>query len=84
MKLGIIGLSQSGKFTIYKTLTGARGLSSSERTKKGDQLIGTVNVADERVDKLKEIYKPDKTVYSQIEYILPRTIADSDHGKRER
>ena len=84
MKLGIIGLSQSGKFTIYNALTGARGPSSSERTKKGDQLIGTVNVADERVDKLKEIYKPDKTVYSQIEYILPGTIADSDHGKRGR
>jgi GTP-binding protein YchF len=84
MKFGIIGLSQSGKFTIYKALTGARGLSSSERTKKGDQLIGTVNVADERVDKLKEIYRPDKTVYSQIEYILPGTIADFDHGKRER
>jgi ribosome-binding ATPase YchF (GTP1/OBG family) len=84
MKVGIIGLSQSGKFTIYKTLSGARGLSSSERIKKGDQLIGTINVADERVDKLKELYKPDKTVYSQIEYILPGTIADSDHGKRER
>ncbi|MBW1689672.1 MAG: redox-regulated ATPase YchF [Deltaproteobacteria bacterium] len=84
MKAGIIGLSQSGKFTIYKALTGARGLSSSERTKKGDQLIGTVKVADERVDKLKEIYKPDKTVYSQIEYILPGTLADSDRGKRER
>ena len=84
MKLGIIGLPQSGKFTIYSALTGARGLSSAERTKKGDRLVGTVNVADERVDKLKEIYKPDKTVYSQIEYILPGTIADSDHGKRER
>jgi len=84
MKLGIIGLPQSGKFTIYSALTGARGLSSSERSKKGDRLVGTVNVADERVDKLKEIYKPDKTVYSQIEYILPGTIADSDHGKRER
>lgn len=84
MKLGIIGLPQSGKFTIYSALTGARGLSGSERTKKGDRLVGTVNVADKRVDQLREIFKPDKTVYSKVEYILPGTIADSDRGKREK
>jgi ribosome-binding ATPase len=84
MKIGIIGLPQSGKFTIYSTLTGAKGLSGSERAKKGDRLLGTVNVADERVDQLKEIFHPDKTVYSKVEYILPGTIADSDHGKREQ
>jgi len=84
MKLGIIGLPQSGKFTIYRALTGARGLSGSERTKKGDRLVGTVNVPDERVDQLKEIFNPDKTVYTKLEYILPGTIADSDHGKREQ
>jgi GTP-binding protein YchF len=84
MKFGIIGLPQAGKFTIYSALTGARGLSGSEMIKKGDQLISTVKVADGRVDQLKEIYKPDKTVYSQVEFILPGTIADSDHGKREK
>jgi GTP-binding protein YchF len=84
MKLGIIGLPQSGKFTIYRALTGARGFSGSERTKKGDRLVGTVNVVDERVDHLKEIFNPDKTVYTKIEYILPGTIKDSDHAKREQ
>jgi GTP-binding protein YchF len=84
MKLGIIGLPQSGKFTIFKALTGARGIKSEERVKKGDQIIGTVNVPDERVDYLKEIYRPKKTIYSQIEYVLPPKIADSDHGKKGR
>jgi len=84
MKLGIIGLPQSGKFTIYRALTGARGLSGLGRTKKGERLVGTVNVADERVDQLKAIFNPDKTVYAKVEYILPGTIADSDHGKREQ
>jgi GTP-binding protein YchF len=84
MKLGIIGLPQSGKFTIYSALTGARGLSDSGRAKKGDRLVGTVNVADERVDQLKTIFKPQKAVYSKVEYILPGSIADSDHGRGER
>jgi GTP-binding protein YchF len=84
MKLGIIGLPQSGKFTIFKALTGSRGLTSEERIKKGDQHIGTVNIADKRVDQLTHIYKPKKSIYAQIEYILPRTIADSDRGKSEK
>ena len=50
MRLGIIGLPQSGKATIFKALTGARGIKGEERIKKGDQLIVTVNVPDERVD----------------------------------
>lgn len=84
MKLGIIGLPESGKSTIFKALTGARGIKSEERTKKGDQLIATVNVPDERVDYLTEVFKPKKTVYSQIEYLLPPKIIDSDHAKREK
>jgi ribosome-binding ATPase YchF (GTP1/OBG family) len=84
MKIGIIGLPQSGKFTIYRALTGAREISGSERTKKGDRLVGTVNVADERVDQLKEIFNPNKTVYTKVEYILPGTIADPDHGRGEK
>jgi len=84
MKLGIIGLPQSGKLTIFKALTGAGGIKSEERIKKADQLIVTVNVPDERVDYLREIYKPKKTIYSQVEYLLPPKIVDSDHVKREK
>jgi len=84
MRLGIIGLPQSGKLTIFKALTGTRGIKGEQRIKKGDQHIVTVNVADERVDYLKEIHKPKKTIYSQVEYLLPPKIVDSDHGKIEK
>jgi len=84
MKLGIIGLPQSGKTTIFKALTGARGIKGEERIRKGDQLIVAVNVRDERVDYLKDLFKPKKTVYSQVEYLLPPRIADSDQGTREK
>ena len=33
MKLGIIGLSQSGKHTIFKALTGAREIEKEKRSK---------------------------------------------------
>jgi GTP-binding protein YchF len=84
MRLGIIGLPQSGKSTIFKALTGARGIKGKERTKRGDQLIATVNVPDERVDYLTELCKPKKTIYAQVEYLLPPKIVDSDHAKREK
>ncbi len=84
MKLGFIGLPQSGKFTIFKALTTARGTISQEKIRKGDQLIATVNVPDERVDYLSEIYKPKKTIYSQVEYLLPGKTVDIDHSGRER
>ncbi len=78
MKLGIIGLPQSGKSTIFVALTGARG----EETGKGsqrDQRIGTVKVMDNRVEVLSGIYQPKKTTYAQIEYLLPpRILAGSE------
>jgi len=84
MRLGIIGLPQSGKLTIFKALTGARGIGSKERIKKVDQLVVTVDVPDERVDYLTKIHKPKKTIYAQVEYLLPPKIGDSDDGRREK
>jgi len=84
MKLGIIGLPQSGKLTIFRALTRTREITSKERVKKGDHLIGTVNVPDERIEHLSKIFKPKKTTYSKVEYLLPATTVDPDHSKREK
>lgn len=67
MKLGIIGLEQAGKSTIFAALTGARGEDKSHT----DQRIGTVRVADERLDSLIEVFKPKKWTYASVEYLLP-------------
>ena len=67
MHLGIIGLPQSGKTTIFNVLT------------HGDQPVVTsggrfevhtaiVDVPDPRVDQLSELYKPEKTVYAKVAY----------------
>jgi ribosome-binding ATPase len=67
MKLGIIGLEQAGKATVFEALTGA-DLTPGTRT---ESHIGTIRVPDDRVDTLSTIYKPRKTIYAQVEYFLP-------------
>ena len=82
MKLGIIGLPQSGRTTIFAALTGARGESEPRRSGRADQRMGMVKVADERVDLLAEIYRPKKTTYGRVEYLLPSDTG-GDPGRTE-
>lgn len=67
MKLGIIGLSGSGKSTVFEALTG----SSPSAGHKGESRIAVVQVPDRRVDVLSGMYHPKKTIYAQVEYFLP-------------
>lgn len=68
MKLGIIGLPRSGKSTIFHALT----RSKPEEGARKAQRIATVQVPDSRVDALNRLFKPDKTVYARVEYLLPQ------------
>ena len=70
MKLGIIGLPGSGRATIFAALSGARG-----KTSKKDQRISTVKIMDERIDFLSGMFKPKKTTYARVEYLLPSDTA---------
>jgi GTP-binding protein YchF len=67
MRLGIIGLPGSGKFTIFQAL--AR--SKPEQLARKGPSIATVPVPDERVDTLSKLFTPKKTVYANVEYLLP-------------
>lgn len=78
MKVGIIGLPQSGKRTIFRALTGTRAVKAGEETKKGEQSLVTVKVPDERVDYLSKTFQPKRTVYAQIEYLLPTRTREGD------
>lgn len=79
MKLGIIGLPGSGKTTIFEALTG----NFQESGRRGETRIGTVQVPDQRVDTLSNIYSPKKTTYAQVEYLLPRRSKDNTDGKTQ-
>jgi ribosome-binding ATPase len=67
MRLGIIGLPQSGKTTIFNALT--RG-SQPTGTVSGKMEVHTavVDVPDTRVDKLVPLFNPRKTVYAKVTY----------------
>jgi ribosome-binding ATPase len=68
MQLGIIGLARSGKTTIFNAVT--RGTAQVGAYSASTQPnVGVVQVPDERVDKLAEIYKPKKTTYATIQYV---------------
>ncbi len=83
MKLGIIGLPQAGKTTIFEALAGARGEAPQKTPGRSDHRIGTVRVADDRVDRLSDLYRPKKTTYAQVEYLLPSQAAGMSSDKSE-
>jgi GTP-binding protein YchF len=83
MKLGIIGLPGAGKSTIFAALTGARGEDSTQKGPRTDQRIGTVRVVDERVDFLAGLFKPKKTTFAQVEYLLPSQVPGAVPSKSE-
>lgn len=69
MKLGIIGLPNSGKTTIFNALT-HNNLPTGGMTGGQFELhTAVVNVPDPRVDKLKAMYNPKKTTYTQVTYV---------------
>lgn len=68
MNIGIIGLPKAGKTTIYNALTGNTGATDKYIQAHHEAHIGVVQVKDERVTRLSEIYKPKKTIYAHLEY----------------
>ncbi len=69
MRLGILGLPQSGKTTIFNALT--RGHAPTGTMIGGGRFevhAGVVSVPDPRVDKLAALFKPRKTIYAQVTY----------------
>jgi len=73
MRLGIIGLPQSGKATVFEALTRSVAADGNRQESR----IGTITVPDRRVDTLSAMYNPRKTIFAQVEYFLP---GKGDHG----
>lgn len=70
MKVGIIGLPQTGKKTLFQVLTGTR-LREQSGTAKA--VPGTAEIGDPRFDKLASMYQPNKQVRARIDLnLLPK------------
>jgi GTP-binding protein YchF len=67
MKLGIIGLPQSGKTTIFNALTRGNTPTSASAGRL-EVHTAVVDVPDARVDRLSEMFKPRKTIYAKVTY----------------
>ena len=70
MEIVIIGLPQSGKSCLFNALT--KGVSSTSGIGNGIEMkIGTAKVPDERLNKLSEMYEPQKVIPAEIKYWDP-------------
>ena len=67
MKLGIIGLPQSGKTTIFNALTGTNAPPTASAGRI-EVHTAVVDVPDPRVDRLSVMFKPRKTIYAKVTY----------------
>lgn len=68
MKIGLLGLPGSGKTTVFRALTGLDAPLAGRSRGKTDPNVGVVKVLDQRLDHLREIYRPRKTVYAVVEF----------------
>ncbi len=68
MRLGIIGLPQTGKTTLFNALT--RGTQpTGAASGKMEMHTAVVDVPDQRVDVLSGMFKPKKTIYAKVTYV---------------
>ena len=68
MKVGIVGLPQVGKSTIFNLLTSGKADTSSWGGRT-EAHVGIAQVPDLRLDRLAEIFKPKKVTYATVEYV---------------
>jgi GTP-binding protein YchF len=67
MKLGIIGLPQSGKTTLFNALT-RNNTPTTASAGRIEVHTAVVDVPDPRVDRLSGMFKPKKTIYAKVTY----------------
>ncbi len=69
MKLGIVGLPNVGKSTLFNAITQAGAESANYPFCTIDPNVGVVSVPDNRLNKLKDLYNSKKIVQTAIEFV---------------
>jgi hypothetical protein len=69
LSIGIVGLPNVGKSTLFKTLTKKEILIANYPFATIDPNVGVVLVPDERVDKLAELSKSKKKIYATVDFV---------------
>lgn len=69
MKLGIVGLPNVGKSTLFNAITNAGAQSANYPFCTIEPNVGMVNVPDERLDILNDIYETERVIPAVIEFV---------------
>jgi len=77
MEIGILGLTASGKSTLFKLLTGQTG---SEAGARRESAVGIAKVPDARLDHLSAMFSPRKTTAATIRYVDVPGIPEEHHA----
>ena len=77
MKIGIIGYSLSGKTNVFNTLTGQHARADGFHAADKKTNIGRIQVPDERLEALSNIFKPKKTTSVEINFVDMAGITES-------
>jgi ribosome-binding ATPase len=69
LAIGIVGLPNVGKSTLFNALSGASVLAANYPFATKDPNVGVVAVPDDRLQKLSALYKPRKTTPAAVEFV---------------
>ena len=69
LRCGIVGLPNVGKSTLFNALSSAKAEAANYPFCTIEPNIGVITVPDERLDKLTELVKPEKTIPTVIEFV---------------
>jgi GTP-binding protein YchF len=82
LNCGIIGITNTGKTTLFNCISNTRAESSSFAYSSNKSNLGVINVPDPRLEQLSAIVRPQKTTPATVEIVdIPGLTKGSSHGE---